>query len=145
MDWRTKFQINIAYIKRGDRIIQTPNSESVLYPFDKIGIIGTDEHIQRFEKYLQIIGETPPENNEIKDTNNFTLDKVVIPNDFCALENKTIGWIKDSSRGIVVSIERDGKIINNPNRNTAIELGDYLTIVADKKNLKKFIQEYNLK
>ena len=99
----------------------------------------------RFEKYLQIIGETPPENNEIKDTNNFTLDKVVIPNDFCALENKTIGWIKDSSRGIVVSIERDGKIINNPNRNTAIELGDYLTIVADKKNLKKFIQEYNLK
>ena len=145
LDWRTKFQINIAYIKRGDRIIQTPNSESVLYPFDKIGIIGTDEHIQRFEKYLQIIGETPPENNEIKDTNNFTLDKVVIPNDFCALENKTIGWIKDSSRGIVVSIERDGKIINNPNRNTAIELGDYLTIVADKKNLKKFIQEYNLK
>ncbi|MGV0977658.1 cation:proton antiporter domain-containing protein [Empedobacter falsenii] len=145
LDWRTKFQINIAYIKRGDRIIQTPNSESVLYPFDKIGIIGTDEHIQRFEKYLQIIGETPPENNDLKNTDNFTLDKVVIPNDFCVLENKSIGWVKDTAKGIVVSIERDGKMIHNPDRNVPIELGDYLTIVADKKNLKNFIQEYHLK
>ena len=145
LDWRTKFQINIAYIKRGDRIIQTPNSESVLYPFDKIGIIGTDEHIQRFEKYLQIIGETPPENNDLKNTDNFTLDKVVIPNDFCVLEHKSIGWVKDTAKGIVVSIERDGKMIHNPDRNVPIELGDYLTIVADKKNLKNFIQEYHLK
>ncbi|MDM1522785.1 cation:proton antiporter [Empedobacter sp. 225-1] len=145
LDWRTKFQINIAYIKRGDRIIQTPNSESVLYPFDKIGIIGTDEYIQRFEKYLDIIGETPSENNDLKNTDNFTLDKVVIPSDFCALEHKTIGWVKDTAKGIVVSIERNGKMIHNPDRNVAIELGDYLTIVADKKNLKKFIQTYHLK
>ena len=145
LDWRTKFQINIAYIKRGDRILQMPNSESILYPFDKIGIIGTDEQIQRFEKYLQIIGETPPENNELKNTDNITLDKVVIPKDYSDLDQKSIGWVKDTSKGIVVSIERDGQIINNPDRNIAIELGDYLTIVADKKNLKTFIQEYNLK
>ncbi|WP_333663207.1 cation:proton antiporter [Chishuiella changwenlii] len=145
LDWRTKFQINIAYIKRGDRILQTPNSESVLYPFDKIGIIGTDEQLQRFEKYLQIIGETPPEENEIKNTDNFTLDKVVVPQDFCRLEYKTVGWVKDNSRGIIVSIERNGEIIHNPDRNVEIKLGDYLTIVADKKNLKAFIQDFHLK
>ncbi|WP_413532882.1 cation:proton antiporter [Empedobacter brevis] len=145
LDWRTKFKINIAYIKRGERIIQTPNSESVLYPFDKIGIIGTDENIQRFEKYLQIIGETPPENNDLKNTDNFTLDKVVIPEDFCELEHKSIGWVKDTAKGIIVSIERDGEMIHNPDRNVEIKLGDYLTIVADKKNLKRFIQDYNLK
>ena len=145
LDWRTKFHINIAYIKRGDRILQMPNSESVLYPFDKIGIIGNDEQIQRFEKYLQIIGETPPENNQVKNTDNITLDKVVVPQDFCVLENKSVGWVKDTSGGIVVSIERDGAILYNPDRNVAIELGDYLTIVADKKNLKSFIQLYHLK
>jgi len=145
LDWRTKFQINIAYIKRGDRILQTPNSESILYPFDKIGIIGTDEQLQRFEKYLQIIGETPPEENEIKNTDNFTLDKVVVPQDFCRLEYKTVGWVKDHSKGIIVSIERNGEIIHNPDRNVEIKLGDYLTIVADKKNLKAFIQDFHLK
>lgn len=145
LDWRTKFQINIAYIKRGDRILQTPNSESVLYPFDKIGIIGTDEQLQRFEKYLQIIGETPPEENEIKNTDNFTLDKVVVPQDFCRLQYKTVGWVKDNSKGIIVSIERDGEIIQNPDRNVEIKLGDYLTIVADKKNLKAFIKDFHLK
>ncbi|WP_313374518.1 cation:proton antiporter [Chishuiella sp.] len=145
LDWRTKFNINIAYIKRGDRILQTPNSESILYPFDKIGIIGNDEQIQKFERYLQIIGETPPEENEIKNTDNFTLQKVVVPKDSSILENKTVGFIKDHSKVIVVSIERDGEIIQNPHRNTIIKLGDYLTIVADKKSLKKLIQKYELK
>lgn len=145
LDWRTKFNINIAYIKRGDRILQTPNSESILYPFDKIGIIGNDEQIQKFERYLQIIGETPPEENEIKNTDNFTLQKVVVPKDNSILENKTVGFIKDHSKVIVVSIERDGEIIQNPHRNTIIKLGDYLTIVADKKSLKKLIQKYELK
>lgn len=145
LDWRTKFQINIAYIKRGDRILQIPNSESILYPFDKIGIIGTDEQLQRFEKYLQIIGETPPEENQIKNTDNFTLDKVVVPQDFCRLQYKTVGWVKDNSKGIIVSIERNGEIIQNPDRNVEIKLGDYLTIVADKKNLKAFIKDFHLK
>jgi len=145
LDWRTKFNINIAYIKRGDRILQTPNSESILYPFDKIGIIGNDEQIQKFERYLQIIGEAPPEENEIKNTDNFTLQKVVVPKDNSILENKTVGFIKDHSKVIVVSIERDGEIIQNPHRNTIIKLGDYLTIVADKKSLKKLIQKYELK
>lgn len=145
LDWRTKFQINIAYIKRGDRILQIPNSESILYPFDKIGIIGTDEQLQRFEKYLQIIGETPPEENQIKNTDNFTLDKVVVPQDFCRLQYKTVGWVKDNSKGIIVSIERNGEIIQNPDRNVEIKLGDYLTIVADKKNLKAFVKDFHLK
>ncbi|WP_313580293.1 cation:proton antiporter [Chishuiella sp.] len=145
LDWRTKFHINIAYIKRGDRILQTPNSESALYPFDKIGIIGNDEQLQKFERYLQIIGETPPEDNEIKNTDNFTLQKVVVPKDSSILENKTVGDIKDDSKAIVVSIERDGKFIQNPDRNAEIKLGDYLTIVADKKSLKSLIQKYELK
>ena len=81
----------------------------------------------------------------MKNTDNIKLYKVVIPKEYSDLDQKSIGWVKDTSKGIVVSIERDGQIINNPDRNIAIELGDYLTIVADKKNLKTFIQEYNLK
>jgi len=144
LNWRTKFQINIAYIKRGDRIIQMPNSESVLYPLDEIGIIGTDEQIQKFENYLKIIGESVPTEN-IKEQLDITMDKVVIPENVPDVFYQNIGWVKDTSSGIVVSIERDGTITFNPDRDAIIEPGDYLTIVADKKRLKQFIKDYNLK
>jgi len=144
LNWRTKFHINIAYIKRGDRIIQMPNSESVLYPLDKIGIIGTDEQIQKFEKYLTIVGESVP-TETIKDSINITMDKVVIPDDVADVAYQDVGCVKDTSGGIVVSIERDGQIVYNPDRDVMIESGDYLTIVADKKKLKTFIKDYNLK
>lgn len=144
LNWRTKFHINIAYIKRGDRIIQMPNSESVLYPLDKIGIIGTDEQIQKFEKYLTIVGESVA-NDTVKDTFDITMEKVVVPDNVPEVAYQDVGWVKDTSGGIVVSIERDGQIVYNPDREVIIESGDYLTIVADKKKLKTFIKQYNLK
>lgn len=144
LNWRIKFQINIAYIKRGDRIIQMPNSESVLYPLDKIGIIGTDEQIQKFEKYLTIIGESVP-NESVKDRIDITMDKVVIPENEANVAYQDVGWVKDTTGGIVVSIERDGSIVYNPDRDVVLETGDYLTLVADKKKLKSFIKQYNLK
>ena len=144
LNWRTKFHINIAYIKRGDRIIQMPTSTDVLYPLDEIGIIGTDEQIQKFEKYLSIIGESIP-TESVKDRIDITMDKVVIPKGVADVAYQDVGWVKDTTHGIVVSIERDGMISYNPDRDAIIEAGDYLTIVADKKKLKEFIKTYNLK
>lgn len=144
LNWRTKFHINIAYIKRGDRILEIPNSESILYPLDEIGIIGTDEHIQKFEKYLAIIGESVP-TDKVKDKLNIGMEKVVIPENVTELAYQDVGWVKDTSNGIVVLIERHGIIIHNPERDVMIEPGDYLTIVADKNKLKDFIKTYNLK
>ena len=144
LNWRTKFHINIAYIKRGDRIIEIPNSEAVLYPLDKLGIIGTDEHIQKFEKYLTIIGESVP-NEKVKDKLNIGMQRVVVPENVPELGYREVGWVKDTAEGIVVLIERYGAKFYNPERDVMIEPGDYLTIVADKDKLKQFIKEYNLK
>ena len=47
--WREKFGINIAYIKRGDNIIPIPQEDDKVFPFDKLGLIGTDEQIKNFE------------------------------------------------------------------------------------------------
>jgi len=144
LNWRTKFHINIAYIKRGDRIIVIPNSESILYPLDEIGIIGTDENIQKFETYLSIVGESVP-NEKVRDKLEIAMQKVVIPNNVPELLYQDVGWVKDIAHCIVVLIERHGEAIHNPERDVMIEPGDYLTIVADKNNLKEFIKTYNLK
>lgn len=145
LNWRNRFKINIAYIKRGDLIIQLPDRERKIYPFDTIGIIGNDEQIQGFEAYLHDIKAEPLPYRITDKVDNITLVKIRIDSQSCKIENETIRWIKEQTKGgIVVSIERNGELNYSPNRDVAIELGDYLTIVADKKELKMFIKEYNL-
>jgi CPA2 family monovalent cation:H+ antiporter-2 len=34
LEWREKYGINIVYIKRGERLIQTPDRNAILLPFD---------------------------------------------------------------------------------------------------------------
>ncbi len=145
LNWRKRFNINIAYIKRDDQTIAMPKSSDVLFSNDVIGIIGTDEQIQGFENYINSIdqmlqAETP--STEL----NITMDKVAVPTDLAAENCKNVGWVKDNANGLVVAIERkDGNIIYNPDRNIPIYTGDYITIVADKNNLKEFMQKNHLK
>src|SRR5690606_582863 len=39
LKWREKYGVNIAYIKRGDRLIHSPPGTQALMPFDHVGII----------------------------------------------------------------------------------------------------------
>ncbi len=47
--WREKYGVNIAYIKRGDKLIYAPGRHDRLLPFDHVGIIVTDEQMQVFK------------------------------------------------------------------------------------------------
>ncbi|WP_068595255.1 cation:proton antiporter [Vaginella massiliensis] len=144
LNWRKRFNINIVYIKRGGNIIQMPSSSDVLFSNDILGIIGTDEQIQGFEQYIKSI-EKLIEASEVSTDLNITMDKVAVPDSVSAALCKNVGWVKDKAKGLVVAIERNGEMIYNPDRNIPILEGDYITIVADKKNLREFIQENHLK
>src|SRR5690606_11438389 len=41
VQWREKYGVNVAYIKRGDNQIYTPGRNIKLLPFDHVGIIST--------------------------------------------------------------------------------------------------------
>ncbi len=145
LNWRNRFKINIAYIKRGDLIIQLPDRERKIYPFDTLGIIGNDEQIQAFETYLHEIKSEPLPYYITDKVDNISLVKILIDRKFCEIENHTIRWMKEQTKGgIIVSIERNGKINYSPNSEEKIQLGDYITLVADKKELKSFVKLYNL-
>lgn len=144
LQWRHRFNINIVYIKREDNVIQVPTSSDVLFSNDVLGIIGTDEQIQGFEHYLKSI-EIMLEASQNSSDLNIAMDKVAIPDAEAAKKCQNVGWMKDHARGLVVAIERDGEMIYNPDRNIPIYEGDYVTIVANKKDLKNFILENNLK
>src|SRR5690606_29595747 len=47
--WREHYGINIAYIKRGEKLILAPGRNEILLPFDHVGVIATDDQIAIFK------------------------------------------------------------------------------------------------
>ncbi len=130
MQIREQFGINIAMIKRGDlHTIPAPGRYERLYPGDKMFVIGTDEQLEAFKKFIE------PENGlslAVQDKKDIVLKKLTI-NESSALLGHSIrdSGIREKTNGLIVGIERDGRRILNPESYTVFEVGDKVWIVGD--------------
>lgn len=130
--WREHFGINIAYIERGSITITAPARTDVLYPFDKIAVIGTDVQLEQFRTVLETATLPSQNGNE-----EIILNKIIV-DEHTALRGKTIreSGIREITNGVVVGIERNGKRILNPDSTTVFEWDDIVWIVGDKKKIE---------
>jgi len=132
--WREDFGINIAYIKRGDNLIYTPNRYNRLLPFDNVGIIATDEQMQKFKSVFEEAGSVEINDNGV---NEIILQKMVVDENN-RLKGLTIrgSAIRERTNGLVVGIERDGERFLNPDSDTSFEWGDIIWIVGERKKIQ---------
>ncbi len=130
--WRENFGINIAYIERGSITITAPARTDVLYPFDKIAVIGTDVQLEQFRIVLETATLPGQNGNE-----EITLNKFIV-DEHTALRGKTIraSGIREMTNGVVVGIERGGRRILNPDSTTVFEWDDVVWIVGDRKKIE---------
>lgn len=140
LSWREKYGINIAFIKRGEKIIYAPNAQERLYPLDDIGVIGTDEQLQLFKPIIESADE--PAENQADDTDNIALQKIVV-DEHTLLKGMTIrqSGIRERTSGLVVGIERDGKRILNPDSHTIFEWNDVIWIVGDRRKIQELVKD----
>src|SRR5690554_3607269 len=75
LDWKKKYGINIVYIRRSDRTIHLPNGQERILPFDKVGVLGTEEQISQV-KFLFDHTERQGTYEEDIDINDIGLVKV---------------------------------------------------------------------
>jgi CPA2 family monovalent cation:H+ antiporter-2 len=131
--WRENYGINIAYIERGSILITAPARTDVLYPFDKIAVIGTDVQLEQFRVVVE--SATLPSQNGDEE---ITLSKLIVDN-HTALRGKTIraSGIREITNGVVVGIERNGQRILNPGSTTVFEWDDIVWIVGDRKKIEE--------
>jgi CPA2 family monovalent cation:H+ antiporter-2 len=137
LQWRETYGINVAFIERGGVILYAPARTERIYPFDTIGVIGTDQQLIEFGK-IMIADET----NTIEDAGLVDLDKVVV-NEFTKLKGKTIreSGIREKTDGLVVGIERNGTRLLNPSSKTVFEWDDVVWIVGNRKKIKSLYRE----
>lgn len=136
---RENYGINIAVIKRGDNFINVPGREEVIYPYDILYVIGTDEQIQKFKNEI-----IPADVQEEKEENphQVSLHSLLLSaeNNFV---NKSIrdSGIRERTKGLVVGVERNGEKILNPESDFILMENDIVWIAGDDIRLKVLAKE----
>lgn len=134
---REKYGINIAAIERGNEMLMIPGKNEVLYPFDRISIIGTDEQINNFKGALEKeVKEVLPEDGKTE----MSLIQVTVHPGFPFI-GKSIreSALREKMTCLIVGIEREGKRLLNPDSSLTFQLHDTLWIVGDKKKVKALL------
>lgn len=133
--WREKYGVNIVYIRRGDKIIHLPGRNSILLPFDEVGVLATDEQVASIKSLFDKQEIVDAEENNIEEIgiHQFVIDE------HHALIGKSIreSGIRERVRGLVVGIERNGNRILNPDSTTVFEKNDVVWLVGNMKKIKQ--------
>ncbi|MEO8855044.1 MAG: cation:proton antiporter, partial [Ginsengibacter sp.] len=109
--WREFYGVNIAYIKRGNKLIYTPARNTRLLPFDHVGLIATDDQMQIFKP---VFDAAEAEGNTDEQVEDIILQKIVV-DEHNRLKGLSIRGsnIRERTNGLVVGIERDKSRILN--------------------------------
>ena len=133
---REQIGINIAFIKRGDIIINIPNKNERLFPSDEICVIGTDAQVKEFKSYLdQHEIDVPDTLTETE----IVLRQIELKNESYIGKSIRDSKLREKTSGLVVGIEKKGKRILNPESDVVLEKDDILWIVGNKKLLADLV------
>lgn len=132
--WREQYGVNIAYIKRGDKLIYAPSKNNRLLPFDRIGVISTDEQMNAFKSVFESVEEIDPAAYNVDDI----IVKKIIVDENNRLRGLTVrdSGIRERTNGLIIGIERSNERILNPNSNTVFKWGDVVWIVGERKKIQ---------
>lgn len=131
--WRETYGINIAFIERGNKVLFAPARSEKIFPFDTIGVIGTDQQMLEFGKIMIPFVEEADTEKELVE-----LEKIVV-DEHTRLKGLTIreSGIREKTDGLVVGIERKGERILNPSSFTQLEWDDIVWIVGNRKKIQQ--------
>lgn len=133
LQWRETYGINVAFIERGNKVMFAPARAEKIFPFDNIGVIGTDQQMLEFGKIMVPYVEDVDTEKELVE-----LEKIVV-DEHTRLKGLTIreSGIREKTNGLVVGIERKGERILNPSSFTQLEWDDIVWIVGNRKKIQQ--------
>ncbi len=133
--WRERYGLNIAYIRRGGKLIYAPGRNNRLLPFDHIGIIATDDQMSIFKPEFDATESVDLTDNDIED---IILEKIVV-DEHNKLKGLTIrtSHIRERTNGLIVGLERNKERILNPDSDTTFEWDDIVWIVGEREKIQR--------
>jgi CPA2 family monovalent cation:H+ antiporter-2 len=128
LEFREKIGVNVAIIKRGEKIINVPSRNEKVFPKDILYVIGTDEQVLLFKKFLD--DSTIIEHQAKSEV---VLRKIQLVNSEFIGKSIREAQLREKTNGLVVGIERNNERILNPESHTILKMYDVIWLVGDKK------------
>lgn len=134
LNFRQKCGVNVISITRGNRHINIPGGDVYIYPMDKITVLGTDEQLTTFMRFIaernRKVEEEKVDNYEV------TLDKIVLESGSPFI-GKSIAQsrIREDFGCMVVGIERNSRSIMNPPADTLFYEEDVLWVAGERARM----------
>ena len=136
LNFRQKCNVNIVTIIRGEKRINIPGGDERLYPFDKLVVVGADDDLEHFRKYLEerYKKSYAEQSNTRKEEMN--MEQIIISEGSRLIGRSIIeSGIRDKAACLVIGIERGSSSIKNPPPSTVFEEGDIVWIVGERDKL----------
>lgn len=135
---RERFGVDMSSIMRGSQRLNIPNGDTVIFPGDKLQVIGNDDQLQKFATALST--DLIPEDLEIE-KREMKLRQLIISgkSEFCGKSLLESG-IRDKYNCMVVGLEEGQENLTKIAPTRTFEKGDILWIVGEESDLKKIME-----
>ncbi len=131
---RKRYGVNIASIQRGAKMIPIPKGDTRIFPGDVLGVIGSDEQIQRL---LPVVEAREEEQQAPVNANNFKLTNVQLSESSPLLGHTSASAsLRNKYMALVVAIQRGDEYLK-PNGEVEFQPNDIVWIVGDVKKLSE--------
>ncbi len=136
---RQRFGIDMSSIMRGSQRLNIPNGETIIFPGDKLQVIGNDEQLQKFA--TSIAQDIYPEDLEIE-KREMKLRQLIISSksEFCGKSLIESG-IRDKYNCMVVGLEEGQENLTKITPSYVFQKGDILWIVGEESDLQKIMEK----
>ena len=136
---RQRFGIDMSSIMRGSQRLNIPNGETIIFPGDKLQVIGNDEQLQKFA--TSIAQDIYPEDLEIE-KREMKLRRLIISSksEFCGKSLIESG-IRDKYNCMVVGLEEGQENLTKIAPSYVFQKGDILWIVGEESDLQKIMEK----
>ena len=136
---RQRFGIDMSSIMRGSQRLNIPNGETIIFPGDKLQVIGNDEQLQKFA--TSIAQDIYPEDLEIE-KREMKLRQLIISSksEFCGKSLIESG-IRDKYNCMVVGLEEGQENLTKIAPSYVFQKGDILWIVGEESDLQKIMEK----
>lgn len=135
LNLRKNYNVHVSSIIRGQKRLNIPSGDDIIFPLDQLEVIGTDTQLTQLNSALQGAVPQEPEDFYGKD---MQLKRFLITNKSPFLgKSLSESQLRDKYNCMLVGIEEGEGSLKEINPAYKFELGDLLWIVGEENNIYK--------
>ena len=135
LPFRSKHDVNVIKIMRGNKSIIIPDGDEKVFPYDKLLIVGTNEQLEGFKKTMNTVTEEVPKQEQ---SDEFAVEHQTLDEE-SYLTGKTLRELRMRSYGcMLISVLRGDDFVTNPSADFVFKSGDTVWIAGLAHNCAKF-------